>query len=786
MALVIKSTNVGSDYIGTGTSVGFPGEYSNRSFMLSTKFRVTGTYLNGGSSSQSGDLLELFRTGSTNYSVATGFPAVSKDSSTIVYLQVAYPYTHSGSPDYRARNFRLKVVTSFIDNFPVLASYANTGVYLHTTTMYSNNFTLDPSETTHLMFRMCAPERNTTANGSSQSVSDTIAPGGPSSITTSTGWNTSSTGFDYTKAYINGVDVWSTLNWTILESSYNAQPADYMGRRTTGPWRYYSSNTNANYNKIADFNQGTGSYYTGFNYFQFSGYNSTSPTWNPSYLHLDETWIGDWDGYTGTNAPGIANFWSGGYVQPTADGTLANGLRARIYFSSIQGPDQVTNLGSLGSAADLITRVGTVGQTLEGLVSISSTAAVAVAAVLFVPGAATLSSTFITTATSNKIIGVIVGRYFSDDYVEPGYVTDDTFNASSTLAATGSLFKGLVETVSAAFGLNATANMLYGTDYGIELIVYSLVVTESEETLAGEVLNAGTFTVTADGYVYQGGVAVLSSEFTFALAPRTDHYGTADLAAAFSVAVTGNFLGTIIDMADQVSVYTWDDPPTWENMNNGVWSVNGLLDQTQFTLTILCGIVQAGEATATATATLTTTATFVTFATAVLESYFSVISGSRIVKDAEVVVMPVIATLTATGLRTQEIAAAMFGACELTTTASVQWSAAADLSVVATVATVGGVRWLTPQASVQSTATMVTVGGVRWLTPTAVLAAHAAIVARGSLSKIDPYRRYKVTAETRTIPVSADNRTIMVPENTRVFLIAVPPIVQPTIERQQV
>ena len=756
MALVISANPSSTGYIKTGSAVGFPGTGGNRSFMFAAQ--VTLGELLGGT----GNEITLWQSDTKTWSDYTGFPVINSSyvsgQQRVILQKVSAGY-------------RLKVMLAVADNFPVLASYARTGVYLHHMTIYSDTFSLTDTATNHIMFRYLAFERDTTASGTNQNVNGL---GTAVTSNTVTGFNSSTAGFDYTQAYVNGTDVWTTLNWTQSSSTNN------LTSRSTEPWKYYSTDTApTTYNRIRPYNQGSGSYFTGFNQSQLGGYASSAIA-----LTLDEVWIGDWDSYTGTNAPGIANFWSGGYVYPTADGTLANGLRARIYYSSTQGSDFLTNLGSLGSAADLITRSGA-GIALDAVVTAASVSALTCNAGLSVVGVATLSSAFVSTATSNKIIGVIVGRYFSEDYVEPGYVTDDTFNANSTLATTGTLFKGLVETLSAAFGLDSAANMLYGTDYGLELVVYSLVETESEETLAGEVLNAGTFTLTADSYVYQGGVAVLSSEFTFVLAPRFDHYGTADLAAAFSVAATGGFSGQIIDMADQVSVYTWDDPPTWENMNNGVWSVNGLLDQTQFTLTILAGLVQAGEATVVSQATLTTTATFVTFAAATLESYFSLISGSRIVKDAEVVNMAMVATVVATGLRTQEIAATMFGACELTTTAYVQWSTTVTLSATASAVTVGGVRWLTPAAVVQSAATMATVGGVRWLTPTAVLAAHAAILARGSLSKIDPYRRYKVAAEARTIQVSADNRTIMVSENTRVFYIAVPPIIQPTIERQQ-
>lgn len=810
MSLIIRPNTSGTSYVATGTSVGFPGEYSNRSFMFACKFNITGSFLLGGA----GDTLTLWSTDSENVTVAAGFPSMDLDTTCKIELQ-----------KMSLNTCRIRVTIGMVDNFPVLASYAATGTYFHKNIIHGDTFSLpivDPDDysdarTTgwnHIMFRIRAPEKNTTADGSSQPAFSQQSPGSAVTITTSSGWNTSSTGFDYTQAYLNGTDVWSTIDWTKLEmtSPQKFAPLDSLTRRVHTAWRYASNDADkTTYNKLATFNQGSGSYFTGFRYSRLGGVNTVGST---CILDLDEIWIGDWDSYSGAGAPDISNFWSAGsYVLPTESGTLANGLRAQIYYSSRDDLFN-TNKGLLGSSADITERSGNVSINY-----VLNSAQLAATAGLTTDGwrvyyfdPVTFSSTAIVSATPSKLIKVVIGRYFSDDgYVAPGYVTDDTFNSSSTLTTTARVDFGLIETATAVASLTTSAGVIREVEFGIELVAYALVTTVGNQTFNDIDLVVSAAQLATTAAVTWSGVATLAVVATIDPHYREDWSGEAAISSQASLVTVGSFAAKTIDLADQFNLYTWDSVSAWTSFpdfgTGAAWSRNGQYIDVVTALSTNGGILQSATAQLDVIVTVAAAGTFAVINSAEItlsSAFTATTAGGAVRATGDAIALSSAATLTTTGLRLQEIVSSLFGVCALDTTATVTWSGAAVVASVLSADILGGIKWLTPQATISAVATVATLGGYKFVNPQVNMSAVATVVTLGSIPRIDPYRRAIVVAESREITaqselrlqavesdlrrfkVYSDTRTLVVPQMSRTVKIPVPSIkqIKPTVERQ--
>jgi hypothetical protein len=747
--------------IATSNSVGFPGEYSYRSFLFASKFSL-GRALN------TGEEVVLWSTlGANTISSMSGYPAVTMPSDHQISIANVY-----GNYYYQFK-FRISIA----ENNPNNTAGHTPGVYLHQLEMRSLPFTLsNPTGTNHIYFRFKAWERDTSeAWMTNDTTADQYA-------------YATSNGMNYSSCYVNSTARWlattqsQSLNWSRAHSDSSIGITLPLSNGFT----YQANESLSNFNRLGPYNVGVGSYFTGFDK---SAFGSSS---NPTSISLDDIWLGNFDSISGwSNVPGQTTgnqrFYNSTNPNLIAsDGTLNTGLRAKLFYSTTYNSATV-DLGSIGSPGDLTLSDGGSGSLIPATASVNSLATLTCNAGLSIQAPATTLATAATTVISpQKILDIVVGRYFADDYTGPDYAGDDTFRITTQTTTTGQVFLGAVKNFQTAFALNTSAGVIFGQEFVIDIVSFTDISITAVEKIVDAALVGSAATLTTDSYVYTGGVANLQSVTTVYAAPKFDHYAVANLQAVTSITASGSYSGQVIDMADQVSNYTWDSVTSWDNFNNGVWAVNGLLDQTRATLTTVGGLRHYGNATISTAANLTATGTMVQWATAVLDTHAYLTSGSRIVKDAEYLNFAAVSTLTTTGLRIEEINATLFDVCQLTTTAYVKWSANSQITTQAAVATVGGVKWMTPQANLAAVTSTNIIGGVKWMTPTATLATHAEIQARGTLNKIDTYRRIKVPKDIRATAVATDYRTIVVPQNTRVFHIAEPPLINPTIERQQV
>jgi hypothetical protein len=276
--------------------------------------------------------------------------------------------------------------------------------------------------------------------------------------------------------------------------------------------------------------------------------------------------------------------------------------------------------------------------------------------------------------------------------------------------------------------------------------------------------------ITAD-YVTDGTI-VTQATFT----ASGERYATLTTAnAVMSSAVTSTTLGGLLIQVSEVYPYTWASQADWDDWYFNRWETTGFGARavTDITTTGM-QILRSSPAFASAFTTVQT-GTNMRYGEAAMSSAFTMTTLGGLFAGGQLLASSQFA-LTATGLRIQEIAGTLFGACTLTTVGSVTYvSNYMDASMAFTLTSPGNMTWRSiPQFAIVS-GDLITNNTMRWSGEARESMVWGPFSTAITLAKVDPYRFLVVAPETRYLQVISEPRVIAIPVNTRYSAVTAEP-----------